>query len=71
MDKIAKLLNEICERCENYAVDTNCEDINVCPAYKLYNLAKTKNTRKHTDSWGDTTPRNSECLGVSTDTGYR
>ena len=37
-----QLFSQICERCENHAKNMNCEDVNTCPAYKLYLLAKKK-----------------------------
>ena len=64
MTKEEKLFREICERCENYATGFDCEDEFNCPAYRLYEIAKgKKKVSSKTDSWGDTTPRNSECLG--------
>lgn len=42
MTREEKLFNEICERCENFATGTACEDIATCPAYKLYCVAKSK-----------------------------
>lgn len=37
-----QLFNQICERCENHAKNMNCEDMETCPAYKLYLVAKKK-----------------------------
>lgn len=39
-----KLFNQICERCENHAKNMVCEDMNTCPAYNLYLIAKSKRT---------------------------
>lgn len=69
MTRETKLFNEICERCENFAIGTTCEDIDTCPAYKLYCIAKKKQNKRES-SWEDTTPRNSECLAVSAPTGW-
>ena len=73
MTKEDKLFKECCERCESNATDFDCEDKFTCPVYKLYELAKgkTKTVYKKKSSWEeDTTPRNSECLGVSGPTGW-
>ena len=35
MTREKKLFNEICERCENFATGTACEDMATCAAYKL------------------------------------
>lgn len=37
------LFKQICERCENHAKNMVCEDMNTCPAYNLYLVAKKKN----------------------------
>lgn len=37
------LFKQICERCENHAKNMSCEDMNTCPAYNLYLVAKRKN----------------------------
>lgn len=37
------LFKQICERCENHAKNMVCEDMNTCPAYNLYLVAKRKN----------------------------
>ena len=36
------LFKQICDRCENHAMNMSCEDMMTCPAYKLYCLAKDK-----------------------------
>lgn len=36
------LFKQICERCENHAENMTCEDMNTCPAYNLYLIAKSK-----------------------------
>ena len=38
-----QLFCQICERCENHAKNMNCEDMDTCPAYKLFLIAKRKN----------------------------
>lgn len=37
-----RYFQEICNRCENHAKDCACEDLQTCPAYKLYCLAREK-----------------------------
>lgn len=37
-----KYMREICNRCENHAKNFSCEDLQTCPAYKLYCLAERK-----------------------------
>ena len=34
-----KLLNEACERCENWSSSDDCEEMANCPVHKLYILA--------------------------------
>lgn len=36
------LFKQICERCENHAKNMNCEDMDSCPAYKLYLVARSR-----------------------------
>lgn len=54
-----QLFSQICERCENHAKNMNCEDMDTCPAYKLYLLAKKKRKVVYKQSdWGTPpTPR--------------
>lgn len=42
MDYSKKLLKSACERCENYAENMVCEDMNTCAVYNLYLIAKSK-----------------------------
>lgn len=42
-----KLFNEVCERCESYGVNFTCEDMIICPAYKLYEMAKANKKTIH------------------------
>ena len=72
MTKEEKLLKEVCERCESYAVNFDCEDMDKCPAYKLYEIAKSKRktSRKTESSWEDTSPRNSEVCSPVGPTGW-
>ena len=37
-----KYFKEICLRCENHAKNMTCEDMQTCPVYKLYLIAKSK-----------------------------
>ena len=39
MRQAEKLLNEACERCENWSSSDNCEEMANCPVHKLYILA--------------------------------
>ena len=54
-----QLFNQICEKCENHAKDMNCEDMETCPAYKLYLVSKKKRKASYKQSdWGiPPTPR--------------
>ena len=64
MTKEERLFKECCERCESNATGFDCEDKLTCPVYELYEIAKGKKKVVNiSNSWGDTTPRNSECLG--------
>lgn len=36
------LFKQICERCEKHAKNMSREDMNTCPAYKLYLVSKSK-----------------------------
>ena len=69
MTREEQLFNDICERCESFAIGMDCEDKKQCPAYQLYCIAKKKQTTTKS-SWEDTTPRNSECNAVSAPTGW-
>ena len=40
MTREEQLFNDICERCESFAIGMACEDKNHCPAYQLYCIAK-------------------------------
>lgn len=47
-----QLFKQICERCENHAKNMSCEDMNTCPAYMLYLVAKSKRKVVYKrDSW--------------------
>jgi hypothetical protein len=54
-----QLFSQICERCENHANNMNCEDMDTCPAYNLYLMAKKKRKVSYKQSdWGTPpTPR--------------
>lgn len=58
-----KYFNEICERCENHAKNMSCEDMMVCPAYKLYCIAKSKKKVVYRqDEWQTPPPPSSEII---------
>lgn len=69
MTREERLLKDICESCESFAIGMACEDKNHCPAYQLYCIAKKKRTTTKS-SREDTTPRNSECLAATVPTGW-
>lgn len=39
MSLARKYMQEICDRCENHAKNFSCEDLQTCPAWKLYCIA--------------------------------
>lgn len=41
-EKIYGLFRQICERCEGFSVEDNCENKKDCPVYELYKMAKQK-----------------------------
>lgn len=45
MTQEEKLLRKACERCEEYAVNHNCDIRVKCPVYRLYELACKKRER--------------------------
>lgn len=58
-----KQFEEICLRCENHAVNLNCEDMEDCPAYKLYLIAKSKRKVIYKkDVWSTPPPPRSEMI---------
>ena len=42
MSLARKYMQDICDRCENHAKNMSCEDLQTCPAWKLYCIACSK-----------------------------
>lgn len=59
MEKTEKLFKDACLRCESHAKNMSCEDMNNCPVYGLYLIAKgKKKTVYKQDVWSEPpTPR--------------
>lgn len=51
MNKVDKLLNEACQRCESFGKGFRCEDKVSCPVFQLYEIAKSNNKVIDRSSW--------------------
>lgn len=49
--KEERLLQQACERCENFSCNDKCENQPSCPVYKLYQVAKEYRSLAYRASW--------------------